>query len=138
MNLARDERTLRQFDKALRVRRSAHGDLILLERKTYRGQIGSLGPGGIVWTQDVGRRHEEGHVLVTTVGPEKWNTTRLLKWLTAADTWKQPGWITRLEDDERRATAHRKFSRSQDMRYKAAEVFDRYAWQSKSRIGMRV
>ena len=134
MSLSKDERTLRHYDKALRVRRAAHGDLILLERKTYRGRIGSLGPEGIEWLQDAGRRHEEGHVLVTQVGPEKWSVNAILRWLKAADTWKQPGWITKIEDDERRAAAHRKFSRSSDMRYKAAETFDRYSWRAKSRV----
>lgn len=134
MSLERDERKLRLYDKALRVRRSNHGDLILLERKTSRGRIGDVGPEGIVWTQDIGRRHEEGHVLVKQIGPEKWNVNRILDWLRAADTWSKPNWIRDVEDKDRWSKEHRKISRSQDMRAKAAETWDRYAWKSKSRI----
>jgi hypothetical protein len=110
------------------------GDLILVERKTYRGRIGSIGPEGLEWTPDIGRRHEEGHVLVCHIAPEKFRVHALLKHLKAADTWKQPGWIQKIEDDERRAKEHRKFSRSSDMKYKAGEVFDRYVWQNKQRV----
>ncbi len=133
-DLSRAERTLRNYDKALRLRRSMQGDLILVERKTYRGRIGSIGPEGLEWTPDIGRRHEEGHVLVLHVAPEKFRVQALLKHLKAADTWKQPGWIQKIEDNERKAKEHRKFSRSSDMKYKAGEVFDRYVWQNKQRV----
>ena len=133
-DLSRAESTLRAYDKALRLRRSMQGDLILVERKTYRGRIGSRGPEGIEWTPDIGRRHEEGHVLVCHVAPEKFTTASLLKHLKAADTWKQPGWIEKIERDERMAKAHRKVSRLSDIKDKAASTFDRYVWSTKSRV----
>ena len=107
-DLSRAERKLRSYDKALRLRRSMQGPLILLERKTYRGRVGSMGPEGIVWTPDIGRRHEEGHVLVKQIEPEKFNVNRLLQHLQAADTWKQPGWIEEIERRERQAKARQR------------------------------
>lgn len=133
-DLSRAERTLRGYDKALRLRRSMQGDLILVERKTYRGRIGSTGPEGLAWTPDIGRRHEEGHVLVCHVAPEKFRVHSLLKHLQAADTWKQPGWIEKIERDERMAKEHRKVSRLSDIKDKAASTFDRYVWQNKQRV----
>lgn len=138
MTLERAERKLRLYDKALRVRRSMQGDLILIERKTHRGRIGSIGPEGLAWTPDIGRRHEEGHVLVCHIAPEKFNVNSLLRHLHAADTWKQPGWIEKIEREERLAKAHRKVSRLSDIKDKAAATFDRYVWSTKSRVGMRV
>jgi hypothetical protein len=134
MNLARDERTLRAYDKALRVRRSVQGDLILVERKTSRGRIGSTGPDGISWTPDIGRRHEEGHVLVTQIGPERWSTGRLLEWLQRADTWRQPGWIDKIEHQDQQAKAAKVRSRQQDMRYRATQLWDNYVWRNKQRV----
>lgn len=133
-DLSRAEKTLRSYDKALRLRRSMQGDLILLERKTYRGTYGSIGPEGISWTPDIGRRHEEGHVLVLQIGPERFSVNALLKHLKAADTWKQPGWIEKIERDERMAKAHRRVSRQSDLKDKAAGLFDRYVWQNKQRV----
>ena len=133
-DLSRAECQLRLYDKALRVRRSMQGDLILIERKTHRGRIGSIGPEGLSWTPDIGRRHEEGHVLVCHVAPEKFAVNALLKHLKAADTWKQPGWIEKIERDERMAKAHRKVSRLSDIKDKAASTFDRYVWQNKQRV----
>ncbi len=138
MTLDKAERQLRQYDKALRLRRSMQGDLILVERKTYRGRIGSIGPEGLEWTPDIGRRHEEGHVLVLHIAPEKFSVGKLLAHLQAADTWKQPGWIEKIERQERLAKAHRKVSRLSDIKDKAAATFDRYVWDSKSRVGMRI
>lgn len=138
MSLQSAERTLRNYDKALRLRRSMQGDLILVERKTYRGRIGSVGPEGLAWTPDIGRRHEEGHVLVLHIAPEKFQVNALLKHLQAADTWKQPGWIQKIEDDERRGKEARRHSRMSDIKDKAASTFDRYVWKTKSRIGMRI
>lgn len=133
-DLSRAERHLRRYDKALRLRNSMQGDLILVERKTYRGRIGSTGPEGISWTPDIGRRHEEGHVLVCHVAPEKFTPARLLKHLQAADTWKQPGWIEKIEQKERMDKAHRAVSRHSDIKDKAASVFDRYVWKNKQRV----
>jgi hypothetical protein len=110
------------------------GDLILLERKTSRGRIGSIGPDGIEWTPDVGRRREEGHVLVKQIAPELFTVGRLLDYLKAADTWKQPGWIEKMEREERLAKEHRKSSREADMRYRASQVFDRFVWTNKQRV----
>lgn len=133
-DLSRAERKLRSYDKALRLRRSMQGDLILLERKTSRGRIGSIGPDGIEWTPDVGRRREEGHVLVKQIAPELFTVGRLLDYLKAADTWKQPGWIEKMEREERLAKEHRKSSREADMRYRASQVFDRFVWTNKQRV----
>ena len=134
MSLDKAEKTLRGYDKALRLRRSLQGDLILVERKTYRGTYGSHGPEGLAWTPDIGRRHEEGHVLVLHIAPEKFSVNTLLKHLKAADTWKQPGWIEKIERNERMAKAHRKVSRLSDIKDKAASTFDRYVWQNKQRV----
>ncbi len=134
MTLDKAERILRAYDKALRLRRSMQGDLILVERKTYRGRIGSIGPEGLEWTPDIGRRHEEGHVLVLHVAPERFSPYSLLRHLQAADTWKQPGWIEKIERQERLAKDHRKVSRMSDIKDKAAATFDRYVWQNKQRV----
>lgn len=133
-DLSRDERYLRNYDKALRLRRSMQGPLILVERKTYRGRVGSIGPEGLVWTPDIGRRHEEGHVLVKQIEPEKWNVRRLLDHLKAADSWKQPGWIEQIERRERQAKARQRFNRQSDIKQKAADTFDRYVWTNKQRV----
>ena len=133
-DLSRAEQTLRQYDKALRVRRSMQGDLILIERKTYRGRIGSIGPEGIIWTPDIGRRHEEGHVLVKQIAPEAFNVNRLLDHLRAADTWKQPGWIEKIERNERLAKQHQRLARQSDLKEKAGQLFDRYVWTNKQRV----
>jgi len=138
MSLVRDEQYLRRDDKALRLRYSVEGADVLVERKTKRGRIGSIGPEGLVWRPDQGRRFEEGHVLVLTVPRQGFNVRGLRDALQAADTWKAPGWIDEIERKERVAKMQRKLSRQADMRYKAVDVWDKYAWRSKSRIGMRV
>jgi len=143
MTLERAERRLRHYDKALRVRRSNEQPAVLVERKTMRGRIGSVGPGGINWTPDVGRRREEGHVLVCMVPREGFDAERLLDSLKEADTWSlhntsaDPLWRRAEREDD----AHKRRlvkARQDGIRYKAGEVWDRYAWSSKSRVSTYV
>lgn len=109
------------------------GPNVLVERKTKRGKIGAIGPEGLVWRPDAGRRYEEGHVLVLALPAADFNVRDLRETLQRADTWRAPGWIDNIERKERQAVADRKRSRSHDMRYKAVEVFDRYVWKHKQR-----
>ncbi len=132
------ERKLRTYDKALRLRRSVElPDTILLERKTFRGQIGSIGPGGIDWTPDFGRRKEEGHVLILSINREELNIPRLLDALKQADTWKheKPLW-QRFEEADEQAAKRKKLTRTDIIRYKTHELYDRYVWKEKSRVSV--
>lgn len=137
-DLSRAESYLRRDDKALRLRYSAEGPFILVERKTKRGQIGKVGPEGLTYKPDAGRRWEEGHVPVCQLPREGFDVRKLRDSLQEADTWHKAGWIDEIERRDRVAAAHRKTSRMQDMRYRASQVWDKYAWRSKSRIGMRI
>lgn len=131
MNLARAEQYLRRDDKALRLRESQdHPGMILVERKTFRGRIGATCSLG----RDEGRCQEEGHRHVCSLPALDFSPHLLREALQASDSWKTPGWIDELERRERVAKEHRRQSRLSDLRYKGAAVFDRYAWQSKSRI----
>lgn len=133
-DLSRAEQYLRRDDKALRLRYSQEGPNILVERKTKRGRIGSVGPDGLVWRPDAGRRYEEGHVLVLSLPRADFNVRSLRDSLQAADTWKKPGWIDEIERRGRVQAMQRKQHRQANMRYKAGEVFDRYAWRTKMRV----
>jgi hypothetical protein len=133
------ERLLRRYDKALRLRKSFESDTLLLERKTFRGRIGSIGPEGLVWSKDVGRRREEGHLLLLSIHRDEFDVSRLLTALRQADTWKQdvPMWRQVEEHDERVAEA--KVRRRKDfIRYKASNLFDNYVWRHKQRINVPI
>lgn len=130
-----DEQRLRRYDKALRLRESVEDPYkLLLERKTFRGRIGSHIPGGDSWTPDMGRRKEEGHVFIGSF-PRSVSILQVLDELRNADTWKRdrPLWRIVEEADDRRK-AHRKAMRSEDIRYRTTELFDRYCWKMKSRV----
>jgi len=131
------ERTLRQYDKALRLRASQEGPEILLERKTFRGRIGALGPAGTAWRPDTGRRREEGHVLVLSIHPSEFHVQRLQDALRASDTWRHtvPLW-KRADEADNVAKQRLRRARSDGLRYKASELFDRYVWRYKQRVSV--
>jgi hypothetical protein len=133
-DLSRAERYLRRDDKALRLRQSMEGPNILVERKTKRGRIGAIGPEGLVWRPDAGRRYEEGHVLVLSVPTDAFNVRVLRESLQAADTWKTPDWIREMERKDDAQKANRIKTRKDNMRYKASELFDRYVWKYRQRV----
>lgn len=140
--LAVAERKLRQDDKALRLRFSAEGPNVLVERKTFRGQYGAHGPDGLVWLPDAGRRREEGHVPVCSLPREGFDASDLRQALREADSWRR--WDSRAENRadmmeraDRQAKEHKRFNRQQDVKQRAAQAWDRYAWGSKSRVSMQ-
>ncbi len=110
------------------------GPNVLVERKTKRGRIGAIGPEGLVWRPDAGRRYEEGHVLVLSVPKDAFNARDLRESLQAADTWKTPDWIRNIEREDNRIKAQRIKTRKDNMRYKASELFDKYVWKYKQRV----
>lgn len=134
MTLRQAEEYLRRDDKALRLRRSMEGPNVLVERKTFRGVYGAHGPDGLVWTPDAGRRREEGHLLVCTLPGFTVDARSLRESLQRADTWRQRDRIDRVERRDRLAHEARKRARTENIRYKSHEIFDRYVWQSKSRV----
>jgi len=131
------ERQLRSYDKALRLRKSFESDTVLLERKTFVGRIGSIGPGGMEWSKDVGRRREEGHILILSINRNELDITRLLDELKRADTWKfkVPLW-KQVEDSEERVKISKVRARQDILRYKASELFDRYSWKYGARVNV--
>ena len=131
------ERQLRSYDKALRLRKSFESDTVLLERKTFVGRIGSIGPGGMEWSKDVGRRREEGHILVLSINREELNILRLLDSLKQADTWKfkVPLW-KQVEDSDEKVKLSKQRMRQDIIRYKSSELFDRYVWKYKQRVSV--
>ena len=133
------EQQLRRYDKALRLRKSFESDTVLLERKTFRGQYGSIGPQGLVWSKDVGRRREEGHVLILSINRDELHIPRLIDALRQADTWKheKPLWQRVEENDERKRLSKAR-NRSDIIRYKTSELFDRYVWKYKQRVSVPV
>lgn len=133
-DLSRAETYLRRDDKAIRLRHSMEGPNILVERKTKRGRIGAIGPEGLVWRPDAGRRYEEGHVLVLSVPADAFNARDMRDTLQAADTWKTPDWIRKIEREDNRIKSSRIKTRQDNMRYKASELFDRYVWKYKQRV----
>lgn len=141
MDLSTYERLLRRDDRALRLRMSMESARILIERKTFRGRIGALLPGGLPHPPDGGRRREEGHVLVASVRPDQFFFNELRDSLREADTWRRwdrnadPSW-RRLEDEEQRRERERRFRRQMDARYHASQLFDRYTWKHKQRISV--
>lgn len=140
MTLNQAERLLRQDDKALRLRFSAEGPHILVERKTFRGRIGSVSPQlGRPWAPDAGARRELGHVLVATIARDAFNVGVLRESLRAADSWRQskPLW-QRVEEAEEAKKRRVVLARKDGLRYKASEVFDRYVWNTKSRVSVPV
>lgn len=134
------ERALRRYDRALRVRRSLERPVWFLERKAQRGRIGDLAPDRQPWPPDMGRRYEEGHVLIaefTALPPAE----DLLRALRAMDTWyrwdlrRPPYWRQVEEAEQARAAAVRR-SRRLDLQAKASEVFDRYVWRYRQRVSV--
>jgi hypothetical protein len=138
-DLKRYERKLRVNDNAIRVRQSMEGPTILVERKTFRGQVGSVGPEGIVWSPDAGFRRENGHVPVCSIPIPMFDFTTLRDSLQASDTWRR--WdrgarplSEQADERDRLRKAKQVSERKAGLRYKASELYDRYAWREKSRV----
>jgi hypothetical protein len=132
------ERRLRQFDKALRLRQSQEGQAILLERKTFCGNYGDIGPGGVVWSKDAGRRREEGHVLILSIHPDEFNVDRLISALREADTWRSDVPLWRQAEIRDEKTKERKIAKRKDfIRYKAENLWNNYCWRQKSRVSVQ-
>ena len=137
--LKRAEYVLRQDDKALRLRMSMENPFVLVERKTFRGRVGCYGPNGLVWLPDAGRRREEGHVPVATIHKDWFSLNDLRYSLRVADSWRRwdhnarPMADLAHELDEQKA-AKTKADRSDNLRYKTNELYDRFVWKMKSRI----
>lgn len=140
MTLHQAERLLRQDDKALRLRFSAEGPNILVERKTFRGRIGSVSSQlGQPWQPDAGARRELGHVLVATIARDAFDVGVLRESLRSADTWRstKPLW-QRVEEAEEARKKRVVLARKDGLRYKSSEVFDRYVWKYKQRVNVPV
>lgn len=136
-DLSRAERLLRRDDKALRLRFSLEdGGKILIERKTFRGRIGALGPGGLEWRPDTGYRREHGLVAVASVPSDGFVLGDLRMALRAADTWKKDPLWRRVEEQDEMRRAKKKLDRKDNIRYKTSELFDRYMWRSKARVSV--
>jgi hypothetical protein len=135
--LKRAERLLRRDDKALRLRFSLEAPIILIERKTFRGRYGSHGPEGIDWRPDAGYRRENGHVPVASIPVGAFDLSDLQASLRAADTWRraQPLWRQAQDADDARKRKQ-KLDRSDNIRYKTSEFWDRYVWKQKSRVSV--
>jgi hypothetical protein len=133
------EKILRQYDKALRLRQSFESDVYLLERKTFRGRIGSIGPEGLTWSKDVGRRREEGHLLIMSIHRDEFDVRRLLDSLRRADTWKhdKPLW-QQVEEADDQKKARKKLKRSDIIRYKTENLWNNYVWRNKQRVSVPV
>lgn len=135
------ERTLRKDDRALRLRLSAEGPNVLVERKTFRGQVGSHGPDGLVWRPDAGRRREEGHVPVCSLPRDGFDVADLRQALREADSWRR--WdqsssrIREMEAYDEYRKKKQILDRKDGMRYRAGNIYDRYAWATKSRVSMQ-
>lgn len=140
-DLARAEKLLRRDDKAIRLRFSREGPNVLVERKTFRGTLGAVAPGGYKYLPDAGRRHEEGHLPVCSLPREGFSLRDLRDSLRAADSWRmwdsssRPLW-RRVEEAEDSAKSRIVRARKDNLRYKAEEVWNRYAWTSKSRVSV--
>lgn len=140
MSLSKAEQLLRQDDKALRLRHSLEGPYILVERKTFRGRIGSISPQlGRDWAPDAGARRELGHVLVASIPRNAFDVRVLRESLRAADTWRasKPLW-QRVEEAEEAKRRRVVLARKDGLRYKSSEVFDRYVWKYKQRVNVPV
>lgn len=139
MILQRYERLLRRDDPALRLRQSYENDRVLVERKTFRGRIGAMLPGGLPHTPDGGRRREEGHVLVAHLPRAQFHFADLRAALKAADTWRRwdrnaDNLADTLEARESRQRSERRLRRQLDARYHASNLFDTYVTKYKQRI----
>lgn len=139
-DLTKAQRRLRQDDRRLRLRFSYESPTVLIERQTFRGRIGRT-LNGEAYTQDAGRRREEGHVVIATVPIELFDAESVRMELRAGDTWRQ--WdrsagdrAMELERRESLALANRRASRFSDIQEHAADVWNRYAWTSKSRVSV--
>lgn len=132
---------LRRDDPALRLRFAAESPDVLIERKTFRGRVGSVGPDGLDWPVDSGRRREEGHVLVASIPRADFDPRTVRAALQEADTWRK--WESRsrprhldVEEAESRRKAHRRLSRQSDTHQRVADMYDRYVWKYKSRVAV--
>lgn len=138
MTLRKAEQVLRQDDKAIRLRMSQEGPYVLIERKTFRGRIGSVSKQtGTEWAPDGGVRRELGHVLVGSVHRDMFDVDVLRESLRASDTWRhaKPLW-QRTEEAEAARKQRIVRARKDNLRYKASEFFDRYVWTYKQRVSV--
>jgi hypothetical protein len=132
---------LRRDDPAIRLRFAAETPDVLIERKTFRGRVGSKAPDGLDWPVDSGRRREEGHVLVATLPRQAFDVREVRQALQERDTWRKYELRSRprhleIEEAESRAKAHRKLSRHQDNWAFSAERYDHFVWGAKSRVSV--
>jgi hypothetical protein len=117
------------------------GPAVLVERKTRRGRIGSLGPNGLEWRRDAGYRFENGHVSVASIPLDSYDFSTLRDSLQAADTWRKwdrgarPTWEG-VEAREAAQKAAKRRHRQEDIRYRTSELYDKYVWKYKSRISV--
>lgn len=140
MTLAQAEQYLRRDDRALRLRPSLEGPNILVERKTFRGRVGTVSPQlGTHWSPDGGIRRELGHVLVATIHREAFDAEVLRSSLREADTWRRstPHW-QRVEEQDAREKAQKVRTRKDGIRYKTENLWNTYAWRSKARVNVPV
>lgn len=136
MDLRGAERKLRAYDKALRLRQ--YGEVVNVERKTFRGIYGCRDSEGHDWVdRDSGRRREEGHVLILSIHRDEFDTHRLLDVLKSTDSWigDIPLW-RKAELKDEAAEARKKRIRQDVLRYKSSEAFDRYVWKYKQRVSV--
>lgn len=135
-DLRRAQRFLRRYDNALRLRHSQLDPHILVERKTFRGLIGANIPDPTLL--DSGIRRELGHVHVAAIHDSLFDLMPLFEALKSADSWKKAPLADRVEARERQAELSRKRRISDDLRYKAANLFDNYVWRYKQRVSVPV
>jgi hypothetical protein len=136
--LVRAERQLRRYDKALRLRFSLEGPKVLLERKVRRGRIGALLQGE-PYAPDAGTRVELGHVNVGAIPFDKFDGRNLLDALKQADSWKLPRPLWYYEEARDADTEARKKRRRTEMvRYRTEELWNKYVWKYKQRVSVPV
>jgi len=89
------------------------------------------------WSKDVGRRREEGHILILSINRDELHIPLLLDALKQADTWKfkVPLW-KQVEDSDERVKLSKQRMRQDIIRYKSSELFDRYVWKYKQRVSV--
>lgn len=135
--MIKGEKLLRTYDKALRLRYSQESPNVLLERKTFCGRIGSVGPEGLIWLPDIGRRREEGHLLIMQIHRDEFIPGLLLELLKSSDTWKGdvPLW-RRVEDADERIKRLKQKRRSDIIRYKSEDLWNKYVWKYRQRVNV--
>lgn len=134
------EKFLRRDDKALRLRvDEQHPHILLIERKTFRGRIGKMLMGLPFPQKAAGRRREEGHVFVAHLIAVGVNARDLRHQLQAADTWRHKNRLwQRVESQDLLYSGSKAISKMQEHEHRASQLFDRYVWKHKQRVGVPV